>query len=343
MHQLPPPQTGTSSTTSPNAPTHIDPVMRDQMMDVMMGDTLPLPEQLRKPLTLVIGASGTTEIRTYPNYVTYKGALMKDHKLGVRLIAGLPWIHYAKIVGLFKKINELYHAEVLVYVWRKGTEQFAITVPIQRVSGARVEPDHTIITPPDEDGWQLWGHIHSHNTMSAFFSSTDDASEKQEGLIYGVVGQILSPIPETKWRIRTQGAWVDLAFDSIVEIPATTYPTPPQEWLDNIKEFRVATGGYQVRDFRHQGAQPHFFGGGENTNRSIGANADVNRRLDTGFRRVIRLDGTVWLEWQIGDYKLVRTTKRAEELSDTERRFAFVEGTDWNERPEKEDGHYGHD
>jgi hypothetical protein len=77
--------------------------------------------------------------------------------------------------------------------------QWKIVVPRQVVDGARVEADlrecidistgeeYTMFPPL---GWLHAGTSHSHNTMGAFFSSVDDASELTVPGLHIVVGEI---------------------------------------------------------------------------------------------------------------------------------------------------------
>jgi hypothetical protein len=149
-------------------------------------------------------------------------------------------------VGFFKQINEDLKAEALVLVWYHPVEErFELTIPEQEVSGARVEPEDKHYTPPMEDAtWQLWGHIHSHNTMAAFFSGTDDAGEQQDGLLFGVVGNITKAVPDCKFRTRVQGNWIEVALDQI--IAPLHFPAPPKAWLDQVRPFRATPAAYPV-------------------------------------------------------------------------------------------------
>lgn len=78
--------------------------------------------------------------------------------------------------------------------------RYRIAVPVQKVSGASVrvesfdkaidiETGEAIDQWPPE-GWRPCGSSHSHNTMGAFFSSTDDKYELGDPGLHIVVGKI---------------------------------------------------------------------------------------------------------------------------------------------------------
>lgn len=113
--------------------------------------------------------------------------------------------------------------------------------------------------------------IHSHNTMDAFFSGTDDASE-QETRTYGVIGRLDQEIPAFKFRISVEGTFKEIAVNQIFEMPKVKiysdgfesegelepsnlfYPSVeyPKEWLDTIEE-----GKRSKTKFNGKGNHPH--------------------------------------------------------------------------------------
>lgn len=302
---------------------------------------MPHGDEITKPLNIIVGMKGLTELRRYTNYDVVK---YPDATTGVRLHAALPWRIYATIVGLFKKVNELHNTEALVYVWRKASGEFAITVPDQEVSAAEAKPLKKIIEPPEGEGWIFWGHIHSHNTMTAFFSGTDNGSETQEGMVYGVVGKITDTMPETEWRIRAAGQWLKLKFDTVVILPQSVYPAPADRWLEKIRK----PAPVMVNDYRHhfksrndeeyEGEWWKAWNRVNHKETKKGKKDPKHSRaasLPGAFRRICRKDGRIQLEWVCDGFRLSDTGKRLEDLSEHERRLMYVEGVDWFPREMK--------
>jgi hypothetical protein len=300
-------------------PVELDPTVSANMMQIFSGDKLPPIAQIRaKPLTLLLAKTGTVEVRTYPQVLVTRQPGSKDF---VHVINPLPWSLYAKIVGFFKDVYDKHKAEALCILWTDPEGGVAVTVPRQAVSGSRVEPDDTHYEPPSSDKpWTIWGHIHSHNTMTAFFSGTDDSGETQDGLIFGVVGKITQRIPEVKWRTRVCGAWVELSLDDIVK--NISFPTGVhEEWMKQVRPISYAKGvSTAYNGYRHS-----------HDTRQVPAVVD-KRRVDqsaiTHFNRVIRKDGSTLMLWRDGSFTPMGV--RVEDLSEREINESLQEGLDWN-------------
>lgn len=83
----------------------------------------------------------------------------------------------------------------------------------------------------------------SHNTMGAFFSSTDN-SDDQSGIRFsGVVGQLDKPQFQTVWRFNYKTAKVDVKFEDIFEAEPEPEIEVPEEWMSNVKTL-VNTAPY---------------------------------------------------------------------------------------------------
>jgi PRTRC genetic system protein A len=75
-----------------------------------------------------------------------------------------------------------------------------------------------ITQPPQDQTWARVGYhnddpagivldLHSHHTLPAFFSATDDSDEK-EGRFYAVIGRLDLPHPELILRLGLYGHWL---------------------------------------------------------------------------------------------------------------------------------------
>ncbi len=269
-------------------------------------------DEVTKPTAVIISPDGVSEIR---NYASYQAIRTPKVKLGARMKLLIPWTIYVDIVGLFKRVNAIHRSEAVVYVWRREADNMmTFTVPEQYVSGARAEVVDTTLTPPEPEGWVLFAHIHSHNTMGAFFSGTDDSGEKQDGLVYGVVGKITDYVPESKWRVRAMGEWMELTLGDCVSMPAL-WSEPGAELLTQIKPESARPKGSS-----QQGVVIRY---PSVDKRRVGR----KRGIDIFPIIVIRTDGTVWHEWR--DRSLTTTGMRVEEMKKSEREEALLEGDDW--------------
>lgn len=152
--------------------------------------------------------------------------------------------------------------EVSIVLLRKEDDysQWKVVVPKQEVTGTAVHADFDescdIITGEKYDvfppvGWLHVGSVHSHNTMSSFFSSTDDRSELGIPGLHIVVGSI----DKKKMNYTYKASIVLKGQRKIIEDLADVVDHTPTRQsfhpncLDLITEKKVAvtTTQYNVR------------------------------------------------------------------------------------------------
>lgn len=190
-------------------------------------------DKLDKPTGFVIAKNGLfqvshsdiADIISIPKEVAGVTVELKE---GIKLkVPKVPYNMLAQTVAFFKAVQKKSGAEALVQIWWNTQEKaYTIHCPDQSVSGASVNHRSTF----DQDqarvegtGEAIWLHvmdIHSHNTMSAFWSGTDDGDERKapEGRMFGVIGKVTQPIPEWKWRIRTRDGFMELGVADIFDV-----------------------------------------------------------------------------------------------------------------------------
>jgi len=132
-----------------------------------------------------------------------------------------------------KKMGTANNLEAFVFIVYDPDNGYYLHIPEQTVGQASVKyewdsPARHIIV----------GDIHSHNTMGAFFSGTDDADDALKVGISGVIGNLETDQLsfKSKWRFCCGGAhnFLDLNMYEIFDIPDS-----PEEWTD-----RVTTASY---------------------------------------------------------------------------------------------------
>ena len=144
----------------------------------------------------------------------------------------LPAIPYAvicQVITFFKSfMNAGHETEALVNVyWDKELSLYHVHAPKQMVSKCQVEAQPADIDPTR---YIHVMEIHSHNTMAAKFSPTDDADEKATRL-YMVIGRLNQLFPEISVRIASGGSFVEIDPLSVFD---GDYVGFPAEWLENI-------------------------------------------------------------------------------------------------------------
>jgi PRTRC genetic system protein A len=148
---------------------------------------------------------------------------------------------YYQIQSLFIDIaDEMGNAEAYVQVYYDiEKKEYFVFVPEQIVSGASVHYNNKEgpnVENPERYIYAL--EIHSHNTMNAFFSGTDDADEK-ETRFYGVFGKIKDATPEFKLRFVVHGQKLLVNTDDVFDFKSSK-ASYPEKWKENIKRHVTA-------------------------------------------------------------------------------------------------------
>ncbi len=133
-------------------------------------------------------------------------------------IPALPKISYyilSEVIAFFKSyINDENQYEALVYIyWSVKQNGYCVYVPEQTVSKTRI---NATLPSLDDDNFILVMEIHSHNTMPAVFSPTDNADEKATRL-YTVIGRLDKVFPDIKTRISVGGKYVEIEPSEVFE------------------------------------------------------------------------------------------------------------------------------
>jgi len=150
---------------------------------------------------------------------------------------------FSKVMGLFKSISDELHYEVLVHILYDTEEkEYIIKVPKQRISEASVNSE---TDEPYPDRYIHVMDFHSHNTMPAVFSGTDNADEKETRL-YAVAGRFNRTFPEITVRAGCAGKFIPLNPEDVFE--GDFFGSYPEEWKENIRHW-----GTEIKKPRHMG------------------------------------------------------------------------------------------
>ena len=127
-------------------------------------------------------------------------------KVWAGFIPALPKIPYSilsEIIAFFKTyVTEKSENEAMANIyWSFEEEKYRVHVPKQTVTKASVD---TNLPDIDEEKFLLVMEVHSHNTMGAVFSRTDDKDEIATRL-YTVIGRLDKVFPDMTTRISVGG------------------------------------------------------------------------------------------------------------------------------------------
>ena len=145
----------------------------------------------------------------------------------------LPAALLTQIIAFFRRVCVDYgrDVEALVNVlWDREKGGYVLHVPPQRIDKASVETD--LSAQPDPSRYLHVMDVHSHNTMAARFSRTDDLDE-QAARLYMVIGRLDRYYPDIRCRFACGGRHVEIPAEQVCE--RTDVPFAP-EWLEAVQE-----------------------------------------------------------------------------------------------------------
>ena len=161
-------------------------------------------------------------------------AELEDIRAGFQMsLPRLPANLLTQIIAFFRRVCVDYgrDVEALVNVlWDRETGGYVLHVPPQRIDKASVETD--LSAQPDPSRYLHVMDVHSHNTMAARFSRTDDADE-QATRLYMVIGRLDRYYPDIRCRFACGGRHVEKPAEQVCE--RTDVPFAP-EWLEAVRE-----------------------------------------------------------------------------------------------------------
>ena len=157
--------------------------------------------------------------------------MLSDVKAGfIPALPRIPMDMVVQVVSFFRSyMLEGTEYEALVNIfWDKANHGFFIDTPNQSVTKASVQvylnEDYSC------DRYIHYMDIHSHNSMKAFFSATDDADEKATRL-YTVIGELHKYFPSIKTRISNGGKFWPINPSDVFELVSLPFP---DSWKDSV-------------------------------------------------------------------------------------------------------------
>lgn len=162
-------------------------------------------------------------------------------------IPKMPFQLLQQTVAFFKDVSKDFQEDeaMLQYWYHTKEERYEIVCLKQTTTKVSVVYAPDMEKALDKD-WIKVFDIHSHNEMSAFFSTTDDRNEQPTGL-YGVVGVVSKEVPDFGFRASFEGEFRTLPVFALFEKPTIAdvrYTNGyqlfdgidyPKEWMATIK------------------------------------------------------------------------------------------------------------
>lgn len=177
--------------------------------------------------------SGKTVLKPFLN------PLPEGKKIPLQMLDDI--VEFFKRVMKMTGVNGNGHGEyeaMAHIVWNKTTKSYRVAIPQQKVAKASVSYtwDHV------KDDEEVVLDIHSHNTMGAFFSGTDESDDKTYAGISGVAGQLNNVSPALIWRFNAYRTKIQVAVEDIFAVPEKSVSPAVDDWMTNV-EVRTYSQG----------------------------------------------------------------------------------------------------
>ena len=163
--------------------------------------------------------------------------LLSDVRAGfIPALPRIPVQLMTQVLAFFRHfVQDGAENEALLNVyWDKENQEFVVDAPEQVVT--KISVDTQLSEKFASERYIHYMDIHSHNTMSAFFSPVDDHDERATRL-YTVVGRLDRCVPEVRTRISNGGKFLEIDPAEVFEFTGGSFP---KEWEErvNIKPDR---------------------------------------------------------------------------------------------------------
>ena len=169
-------------------------------------------------------------------FIAPKDNVVEFQRIRAGFTPALPLIPLSllqQIISFFRcYMNEHEEFEAMAHIlWDREREEFTVHIPEQEVSKAHIDANLRYGTLP-EDRYLHYADIHSHNSMTAKFSPTDDQDERATRL-YIVLGRLDRFFPEISVRMSCGGVFQPLDPAAVLEGVGEVFP---HQWHDNVKK-----------------------------------------------------------------------------------------------------------
>lgn len=120
-------------------------------------------------------------------------------------------------------------------LWDREEKEYVVVCPKQKISRGSVQYDLGKEWSPER--YLSVVSCHSHNTMAAFFSGTDDADEKGD-MCYMVVGHLDRPVPTFRIRASVAGSQIKfLELNELFSMDEEDWNLAAPTWEQNLFPF----------------------------------------------------------------------------------------------------------
>lgn len=227
------------------------------------------PDQIEEPLCFLLGKDGWYVKRTNQFYTSVTKVKEADAFGEIKetvsyMTPKIPENLFMMVQSFFKAVYDEHKSEACVLLYHNlESAQWVFSVPDQKVSSGGVDYDEgrgvKIVNEAGEildevpEGFTKLGSIHSHASMGAFHSGTDDGDEFNFDGLHITIGSFSSTSPSYSCRWIISGKEAKIEIGDVVEMRGATFP----EEITKLVKKNTTTVGTRVVG----GTGIHYTGG----------------------------------------------------------------------------------
>jgi proteasome lid subunit RPN8/RPN11 len=230
-----------------------------------------------------LGRSALTKISDTPIRLDGGKSLLKPYLKPLVRDQKIPLEFLENIVEFFKKVMAMtsgrgtghgdYEAMAHI-VWNKTTESYRVAIPKQKVAKASVSYNWDHVAADEE----VILDIHSHNSMDAFFSGTDERDDATYVGISGVAGKLNTADPKLIWRFNAYKTKQKMELSEVFAVPEKQVSPEVDAWMGNVEVPTYNPPAYA--GYSGYGGS-RVFGGGSRSETGLSKSQERNPREDS--------------------------------------------------------------
>lgn len=197
-----------------------------------------------------MGRSAMTKISDTPIRTNGGKSLLKPYMKPLVEDKKIPLEMLNDIVEFFRQVMKMttssgfghgdYEAMAHI-VWNKTKKEYRVAIPKQKVAKASVTYNWDHVAADEE----VILDIHSHNSMDAFFSGTDERDDATYVGISGVAGKLNTDNHKLIWRFNAYKSKVAMKLEDIFDAPPVKEESPVvKAWMENVEVLTYQRPSY---------------------------------------------------------------------------------------------------
>ncbi len=181
---------------------------------------------------------------------------LKEHKeyAKIHFPKKIPQFLIDEVIEFFREVYKKFKGSeaICLFYYKEKEEEYELIAPEQEV-GCGFLPTYKV--GPNPQGKIRIGTIHSHGSLGAFHSSTDNGDEKHDDGLHITVGNLNRDLPSISCSVVAEGIRCRLELEEIADITDKKEFVKdalfPSEWIERVKEMPYKYSKYEYAKYSY--------------------------------------------------------------------------------------------